>query len=764
MMKKMGKISKFICSYPRLILVISAALIFFSAVQIPKLNLDLSLSQRFVSSYESISDYKNFIQKFGNEAPIYVVVDIKEGRIWDLPNFKAIEKLSKKLSEIDGVSKVQSVANIPGINIEPHRLAKLPVVRKLMINSRGNLSLITIDVDPALLSPRNGKELVERVDEVLNALPSNNLSFFVAGPLALQTAAIKYSRRDLFIISGVVLILIILILGFTLRSVLGVIGPLLVAGVTVTVTLGILATLGYGLSQFALIAIPVLVGLGVLDSVHIIHAYYERSKDFVAQTLSYENLTRRVLSKELYPCFWTSLTTLIGALALLFSPIEQLKSIALVIAIGVPISFIFSFTVLPAFISLVFRHESISFKRFSDPFALIAKQLANFAVTHRRFIIWTSIIVATISSIGLYNLKFSLDFPHIFKDSLEVQQQQEFLDREFGGSSSFEIVLTSNRSEDFLDIEMIKRVASLSQALRLSANVATTVSFIDLGVSKALAGRRELGSLKFNKETVEKLVDEFRQEGADLLQKWLTPDFRSARIHLKMNTQKPELHEKTTAAMEYLRNSFKDWFDVTPTGFALLYKSMEQVIMESFVNTFAFALVGICISIFLVAKCVRLGLISVLANLIPIVVVLGLMGWLGIGITAGVVVLPAVGLGLIADDTIHFIVALSRAKEKGRGGVESAFRSSGWPILMTQLILLGVFISLCASYFSSNIILGVFMSILLVVGLFFDLLFVPAVYMIFNQRDVRDKRDVREREKRHLHSKVKHGEVKPFYS
>jgi len=234
--------------------------------------------------------------------------------------------------------------------------------------------------------------------------------------------------------------------------------------------------------------------------------------------------------------------------------------------------------------------------------------------------------------------------------------------------------------------------------------------------------------MRLGDDKMKRLIGQVRNDadGRILLRPWITDDLQRARIHVKLSTRTPEHFDKLDVALKGSNESFGDWFSVEPTGFGYLYKSMEKVMFKSFLSSFIYALIGIAIALMIIARGLKRGIASVLANLLPIGMVLGLMGWLGVGISVGVIILPAVGLGLLTDDTIHFMMALRRAGGSKKEAVEQALRETGWPLVMTQLILLAVFGSLIASNFVSNVTLGIFMSLLLIIGLGFDLLFVPA--------------------------------------
>jgi predicted RND superfamily exporter protein len=555
------------------------------------------------------------------------------------------------------------------------------------------------------------------VEGVLQRYAHPSLMMEATGPLWLQSEAIRYSRIDLKHVTAIALITMLLILGFAFRSVRGTLGPMLVALITVSITLGIIALAGIPLSQFALIALPVLVGLGILDSVHIVHAYNSPPRNL-----------------PLAPCLWTSITTLIGFIVLVSSPIAQVRSIGLVIAIGVPISFGVSFTFLPAFLML----GRGAGRRFAmhDPFEQWATKISSFVERRARSIVMGFIIIAVIVSSGIALLHIRLDFPNLFRTGTPAHTMLDRADKVVGGAASIEVVLDAKHPQGFTDPQTLQYAANFLQGLSLSSNVAGTTSFLDAGLSALIVQGVDFKGMRLGDDRMKRLIDRVRSDadGRALLGPWITDDFKKARVHVKLTTRTPEHFDKLDAALKGANKSFGDWFSVIPTGFGYLYKAMEKVMLESFLSTFIYALIGVCLTMMFVARRRRLGIASVLANLLPIGMVLGLMGWLGVGISIGVIILPAVGLGLLADDTIHFMMALKRVDGSGREAIERALRETGWPLVMTQLILLAVFGSLIASHFESNVTLGIFMCFLLFMGLAFDLLFVPAFALLWKCR------------------------------
>jgi predicted RND superfamily exporter protein len=164
---------------------------------------------------------------------------------------------------------------------------------------------------------------------------------------------------------------------------------------------------------------------------------------------------------------------------------------------------------------------------------------------------------------------------------------------------------------------------------------------------------------------------------------------------------------------------------------------MQEYVIRSQVASFSVALAGISILMFVLLKSLPLGLLAVLSNLVPLVVGLGAMAILGIDLNPGTVMITAVALGIVVDDTVHFMVAVKRELQSGGDislAIERAIMEAGRPIVATSILLgLGFSVMLMGSFLPSREIGGI-CALIIIIALVADLVLVPAALRVLPAR------------------------------
>jgi predicted RND superfamily exporter protein len=343
-----------------------------------------------------------------------------------------------------------------------------------------------------------------------------------------------------------------------------------------------------------------------------------------------------------------------------------------------------------------------------------------------------------VAAIGLRYTHVSLNFPNIFRQDEPFQRGLAEMDEGHSGGASFEIIMEAVDGTDFSEREKLKLMASLQTALSLTAPITTTLSPIDIGLTQyvltnglpkdpaALTGRAGA------------LVGDMRRADASPLENWLSDDLTKARIHARVRTDRQQHYDQLVSALEYLRGSFATrGVKISWSGFALLYKEMERRMVRELMASFAIAFAGVLIFMSLLFRSVKWGILSMIPNLLPVAVTVGIMSWAGVGFSLGLIILPAVGLGLVVDDTIHVVWGMRRYIHDGcetEGAVAKVLSTTGRALVLSTVILAAGFASLAFSPFISNNQLAVFMPLLLVLALAFDLIGIPSVLFLRRRR------------------------------
>jgi len=707
------------------------------------LNFNPSLETRFLKDNQYLNSFKDFNKEFGQE-PLLIVVWESGRDIWRVETFNRLKLLTARIEELPGVASVYSMASIidgDGLNYTDFStLKQLSLVRKLLVSKDGKKEMLLIIPDANAIVPSEGLNLTREIKKVLSDFVVDGENAYLSGPLAMQSEAIDLSRDDL--IRAILFVSIFALIIFTLiyRSFQAVIGALFVTLFSIAGASGILAISNIHLSQFALIAFPILAAISLQDVVHLIEHYDIARREKMDPV----SACRYMLNKCAAPCLWTSITTCVGFGAILVSNIEQVNSIGKIVLIGAPLAFIASVISLPALLMLFKGWPKIGRRVFDAGIDRVVKNIFR----HAKVIAFSFLILIVVGFVGIYFVKMQFDFPNIFSPRIEFQKNLAKIDEDFGGAASFELMLETNDGSDFSDIAKIELVKNLQTALSLTASVTETISPIDIGITGYVLKNGMPADPKAFRKSSGKIIKKILKENKAELANWLSPDLKRARIHARMRMDKNQYYGQLLGALSYLKKTFsKSGIDISWSGFSLLYKDMEARMLTELVRSFMLAFVGVAFFMIILFRSVKWGVLAMIPNILPIVIVVGIMGLTGVGFSLGLIILPAVGLGLIVDDTIHIIWNIRKVlKEDGyrRFSFTKVFSTTGRALILTTLILSAGFLSLIFSPFVSNVQLAILMPLLLILALIFDFISVPTLMYYYYKYVKRVQQSARE--------------------
>jgi hypothetical protein len=687
------------------------------------LNLDPSLESRFLKNNPQVEVYKELQRTFGTE-PLIAVVFQGGGDIFSARNLERLHEFTEQLRRVGGIQSVLSLSELAGdagINPRGNLLRRLPLVKKLLAG-RNDTAVIALVPAANVIAPAEGIHVVNAVRATVDSFVLPGERAFVTGALAMQSRAIELSQRDLARAISIVAAFATILFGSIYRSWRAVAAALMVSCASILGACALLSIARVHLSQFSLIAIPILAAIALQDAVHLL-------EHFLAARRESRNLIEAC--EDAYascaaPCFWTTATTVIGFAALFISDIEQIRSIGLVVVIGAPIALAATLVIVPA---LVAGDRTV---RADAPWAF--DKLAQTIERQAPAIVFAMIALSLIAAAGLPRARATFDFPRIFRPGTDVQKELAEMDAHLSGGASFEIILETTDGSDFTRQDKLMLMANLQTALSLTAAVTTTISPIDAGITAYALNHGASQDASEIASRAGMLVRDMRRTETSQLEDWITGDLTKARIHARVRTDKVEHYDNLMTALASLRDTFAHrGVRVSWSGLSLLYKEMERRMVTELIASFGLAFAGILLFMIVIFRSWRWGLASMAPNILPVAVIVGIMGWAGVGFSLGLIILPAVGLGLVVDDTIHLLWGVRRYRREGcakRDAITRVLHTTGRALVLSTAVLIAGFVSLIFSPFISNNQLAIFMPLLLVLALVFDLVGVPAILML----------------------------------
>lgn len=602
---------------------------------------------------------------------------------------------------------------------------------------------------PVYLSDKEITDMVEAVQSIAEKYQDEDFRVYVAGTPVITQTLKKFMMSDMkrFLRLAVLTIGICLFIMF--RRVSGVVLPLLVVALTLAATLGLMAIVGIKFKLPTIILPSFLLAVGVGDSVHTLALTYlnlQRGKsrnDSIIGAYSHAGLA----------LVMTSLTTAAGLASFALAKVAPIADLGLFSSIGVMIALLYTLTVLPAILSYlplkVYKcavEDQVKRTRMGQTLEWIA----DFSVRRHRPILAVSGTIIAISIIGLFRVQFSHNVLKWLPEHLAIRQSTEVMNQELRGSVVLELILDTGRENGLYDQETLKTIDRLTQSLeadyqnnRLFVGKTISMTTILKEIHQALHGNNpQFYKIPENEKLIPQELLLFENSGSDDLEDSIDSQFRIARISLKVPWLDALLYvpfiqdveKRFLAEFGGKKLSGGEEMQVTVTGIMSLFGGIIYASIYSAAQSYGIALVVVTLLMVILIGEVRMGLISMIPNLGPILLVLGFIGWFSIPLNMFTMLVASIAIGLSVDNTIHFMYNFKKYYEQSGDlaeGVRNALNTAGRALLTTTVVLsIGFFIFMFASM--KNLFeFGLFTGIAIVLALASNFFMAPALLIFF---------------------------------
>lgn len=706
--------------------------------------------EKFYPSHDTESNYfEEYRQKFKSDNDyLMIAVERNEG-VFDEAFLKQVSKYAKELESVPHVESVAGITNQKHFYLLPNgmytsqpiihfdslqleqdsiRLFNSPEYINTMIAADGQ-SLCLFIKHKDYLSKAKCDEMMNAVDKINSNYKFENIR--MAGRAVGQAFYIEKMNYELILFAALSGLLTAIFLFFTFRNIWGVVIPMIVLGCTVLVTLGMMGWIGQPVNILLTTLPTILFIVSISDVVHIISRYLDLQRN---GTSSDESL-KKALNEVGVATFLTSITTAIGFFSLLFVNLEPIQTYGLFLGIGVMIAFILAILMLPVLIHYFPGKVNDRDKKVNKKWDTAMNNLLRFVFGHQTAIVVGSILISILAVVGVFQIKSNNYFMDDMKDSEPLKINFNYFDKHYGGIRPFELAIelkdtslsfwdpeileTMNKVEDYLEQEYgVEVKQSLVQMIKVAnkASYAGNPEYFHLPESPAkLKQFKRLLTTGPSKPIMRTVVDSTGMTSRI-----------SGGIGDIGNVEASKRNEKLATFLSKLENQDKVEFILTGSSH-LIDKNM---------NYLATSLAkGIITSIFLVGLIMgivfgsfRMAIVSIIPNLIPILLIGGVMGFFGIPLRTSTAIIFTISFGIAVDDTIHILGKFKYLVNQGYPkmyAIKRAYLVTGKAMILTTIILCSGFLLLLCSSFQGTFFLGLLLCLTLVFAVVFDLLLMP---------------------------------------
>lgn len=610
-----------------------------------------------------------------------------------------------------------------------------------------DLTALDPDAEPEYLSDAESSRTVEAIKEIALKYDSDDFRVHVAGTQVITQTLKAFMMKDMQRFMKLAVCTVALCLLIMFRRVGGVVLPLLVVILTIIATLGIMSATGTMFKMPTTILPSFLLAVGVGDSVHILALTFYNLRHGMAKN----EAIIAAFSHAGLALVMTTLTTAAGLASFSMAKVAPIADLGVFSSIGVVIALIYTFTFLPAALSLWPLKIRTSEKTPERPtkshrMDRLLNWVAAFSVKQYRPVLAVSLTIVVVGIAGLMKVYFSHNVLTWLPDDLDVRKSTEVLDHELRGSVALELIIDTGRENGLYDREVLLSIEKLTG--EIERDYADNVLFVGKTISLNTILKEIHQALHENKPEYYKIPDNarlipqelllFENSGSDDLEDLVDSQFRTVRVSFKVPWSDALLYvpfiedveQRFRAEFAEKKLSEGNDIDITVTGIMSLFGYMIHASIYSAAQSYGIAIVVVTLLMVLLIGEVRLGLISMLPNLAPIMTVLGILGWCSIPINMFTMLVGSIAIGLSVDNTIHFMTNFRKYfAETGDidAAVHKALTTVGRALLTTSVVLSIGFFIFMFSYMNNLFEFGLFTGTIIILALLSNFFMAPAL-------------------------------------
>ena len=604
-----------------------------------------------------------------------------------------------------------------------------------------------------LYNIRNHQNITE-IRDVINKY-GENAKIHLGGIPMIADDMMSYIKNDIIIFGIGVFIFIVLTLWFIFRNLKWVLMPLLGCSTSVIIMIGLLGLIGWKVTVISSNFIALILILNMAMNIHLTVRFLQLKKEFPELTKS--ECIYEASKKMMLPILYTALTTICAFLSLVFSGIKPIIDFGWMMTLGLIVSFLVTFLLLPSLISLLSSENEIGLK--DSEKSVITSTLASFTKKNKIIIYGSTFLIIILSVIGILKLEVENSFINYFDKDTEIYKGMKKIDEKLGGTTPLNIILRfpskikeisgeedefdeweeenedneKDKSKYWFTRDKMDKIIKVHDYLDSLPEIGKVLSFGSiLRVAEDL-NNKELQSLEIA-VLYSKIPEEIKKE---IISPYISVKNDEARISIRIKDSLKEL--KRNDLINKINFELNDKIGLEKneyklTGVLILFNNLLQSLFKSQILTLGIVIFGIFLMFFILFRNVILSLIGVVPNFIAAFFILGIIGLLGIPLDMMTITIAAITIGIAVDNSIHYIYRFREEFKKIKDYDKTLDRCHGTvgiAILNTSITIVFGFSILILSNFIPTIYFGFFTGVAMLLAMISVLTLLPKLILTY---------------------------------
>lgn len=750
----------FLVGKPKIVFGILIVLLCMSLPGIGMVKEDFTYSIWYNKQDRLMKLFKQFQKKFGNDDQALIGIYKKEG-ITDQEHLDLIYEMVNKLQKLKDIVRVQAVTNTNIITTEDEEILIEPFfegefelsreefaakalseesIKDVYIGQDKTFAIIALTSRPDFLSVPNYFEMTLEINKALQEYESRGYKFYRSGSIILTYWFKQVTIDDMQVIAPSALLMFVILLAFFYRKLVGVLIPFLIIISSVVIMMGLAGYLGHSLNTISSAAPTILLTVALADAVHLLTYYFYEKKRGETTTRAVE----KSLNKNFYPTLITSITTFLGFVSFGTSKVVPVADLGVEVGLGVMAAWLVSFLIFSSFLLLFSKNslrsleETQEYKNLETP--SVIKQVVANLIEKRKLYFGTTILIALICLFFSSKLFVSMDPIKQFSSSHIVPKDFYFIEEKMGSASTLEVMLEVPEGQSVYEPEFLERVEKFNQWIKKEKFVHKTASV--LNIIKSMNQSLNQDDPKFYQlpESREKiaqvmLVYELGLPEGQNIEHWVSLEKDALRMSIFWDVHNSK--QALTIIKKVNDYGHKNKLKLSATGKTPLFHNLTPYVVKTFFVSFLTALGLVTLIMVLLLGSLKLGLLTLIPNLIPLMIGGALVHFLQWQVDIGIVIVASVCLGIAVDDSIHILFEYRRLRKSGQSlneAFETIFQNTLPALFITTLIICLGFGTFVMAQYLPNSRFGVLVAVILAFAFVADAILFPVIMGIFDKK------------------------------
>lgn len=702
--------------------------------------------------------YVQFREEFETDNDFFIVALENNEGIYNLDFLKLVDSLTNRLKEVENITEVLGPTQINKYYRDPvlGQIFTLPLLRwdqpeyyetdrQKIEESPGMIGLFfSSDGKSVAINMKHAGGLSKDKCDRLSYDLENLVGQFqfdkthIIGRALGQRLYVELMMRELVLFISLSLLVTIVFLFIAFRSGWGVVIPTLIVLISILWTLGFIGMLGKDLDLMLTILPTIIFVVGMSDSVHVLTKYLQelRSGRDKIEAIRYAFKSIRLAT------FLTALTTSVGFLTLVLSNIEPISDFGIYTSVGIMLAYGLTYTLLPAILLLAKPKRLYVYASSDDFWTRYLHRFLRWIIRFRYRILAGTGMLLAVCVYGIFQIRVDNKMLEDLRDNHRLKQEFFFMEDHFSGCRPFEMAIVLNHDSLFYSTAFYQDLDKINRWLVSEYKVGSLISLNEIikSASEALnAGQHEYYAIPEDQEELKRILKFLkRKDFEEVMKLYYDPESKTLRVSGKVGDYGRKHYEELNSQLAaFVAANTSGNFTHRVTGTAQLIDLNNRYLVENMVWDLLLSVVVIGLIMGFVYKSPKMVLLTIIPNIVPLVIVGGIMGFGGIPFKVSTSIIFNIAFGIAVDDTIHFLARVRTFLKEGKNplyAVKRTFLTTGKAMVVTTLILSGGFLTLILSDFMGTFYIGLLISLTLFIALIAELMLSPLIVMFFYRK------------------------------